>query len=379
LKLLSTKDEIEKMLEDIQKDKKTNSTKNKYQDMSIDDLLNTISLPSRPDQPDEPEIRAEAEKRRTAESVIENIRKSKERYNIPEPEPELRSESESEEISESEPEEILESELEPEEVPESEYEPEEIPFRKIFDENPENIAAEKKEVPEPDEEYEDNTEVQTEIKVKPLHSVIGIILLIFSLIGIICTVNYSIKYIRSFTKGESRQEEIAGAVYPAVIMDIEAFQNGNELSSQQVITASVWKLIISGEIEKYDRTFDIISVPAVDIEAEAVKLFNTEFPSLEHQTVGSGEMKFYYNQESSTYNIPSRPMLFSYKPKVTALSKDGEIYTAEVEYIQEQPSWMKEKSGDDSEASKTVKFRLKSDGDDYSILSMEIIKLNQAD
>ncbi len=360
------------MLEDIQKKKKTDitETKNKYQDMSIDDLLNTISSPSRPDQPDEPEIRAEAEKRRTAESVIENIRKSTERYNIP-------PESESEENSESESEEILEPESEQES--ESEYEPEEIPFRKIFDENPENIAEEKKEVPEPDEEYEDNTEVQTESKGKPLNSIIGIILLIFSLIGIICTVNYSIKYIRSFTKGESRQEEIAGAVYPAVIMDIEAFQNGNELSSQQIITASVWKLIISGEIEKYDRTFDIISVPAVDIEAEAVKLFDTEFSSLEHQTVGSGEMKFYYNQESGTYNIPSRPMLFSYKPKVTALSKDGEIYTAEVEYIQEQPSWMKKKSGDDSEVSKTVKFRLKSDGDDYSILSMEIIKLNQAD
>ena len=183
----------------------------------------------------------------------------------------------------------------------------------------------------------------------------------------------------SFTRVESRQSEFATAVYPAVIMDIEAFQNGNELSSKQIITASVWKLIMSGEIDKYEKTFDIISVPAVDIEAEAVKLFDTEFASLEHQTVGSGELKFYYNEETKVYNIPSEPLLFSYKPNVTALSKDGDIYTAEVEYIREKPSWMQNDSRYDTEASKVVKFRLKSDGDDYSILSMEIIKLNQTD
>lgn len=347
--MLSTKDEIKKMLDDIQEKGKSEEVKKiQYKDMSLDDLLDTIPPESTKAPEKIPDPPAEAEEIHTS-SVIEHIRESSERYKS--------------EVSEE---------------PRISYEPEEIPFRNIFDEKPENISEEKKEAPEPDEAgFEDDT-AKTESR-KPVHAVTGVILLIFSLVGIICTFNYLIKYMQSFTRVESRQSEFAAAVYPAVIMDIEAFQNGNELSSKQIITASVWKLIMSGEIDKYEKTFDIISVPAVDIEAEAVKLFDTEFASLEHQTVGSGELKFYYNEETKVYNIPSEPLLFSYKPNVTALSKDGDIYTAEVEYIREKPSWMQNDSRYDTEASKVVKFRLKSDGDDYSILSMEIIKLNQTD
>ena len=387
--MLSTKDEIEKMLDEIQKSKPSSNKEyksgKKYNDMSLDDLLNTISSPK--------------SKKTEVNSVSENIKKEPE--NIPEsvPEPETVSEPDTEEneiVSEPDnekPETVSEpdnenpeivSEPEPETAEEEnepviKYEPEEIPFRRIFDESSDEIADEKKETPEPDEYEDSSEETAPKNPHKTINTVVGAVLLVFAVIGIISVLGYAIKHIRSFTEGESKQSEFADAVYPAVIMDIEAFQNGSELSSQQVITASVWKPIMSGEIDKYEQTFDIISVPAVDIEAEAVKLFDTEFPELEHQTVGSGEIKFYYNEDTQTYNIPSKPLLFSYKPKVTALSRDGDIYTAEVEYIQEKPYFMEENSKYDSEVSKIVKFRLKPTGDDYAILSMEIVKLNQTD
>lgn len=398
--MLSTKDEIEKMLDEIQKSKPSSNKEyksgKKYNDMSLDDLLNTISSPK--------------SKKTEVNSVSENIKKEPE--NIPEsvPEPETVFEPDTEEneivsepdnekpetVSEpdnEEPETVSEPDTEEPEIvsePEPEtaeeenepvikYEPEEIPFRRIFDESSDEIADEKKETPEPDEYEDSSEETAPKNPHKTINTVVGAVLLVFAVIGIISVLGYAIKHIRSFTEGESKQSEFADAVYPAVIMDIEAFQNGSELSSQQVITASVWKLIMSGEIDKYEQTFDIISVPAVDIEAEAVKLFDTEFSELEHQTVGSGEIKFYYNEDTQTYNIPSKPLLFSYKPKVTALSRDGDIYTVEVEYIQEKPYFMEENSKYDSEVSKIVKFRLKPTGDDYAILSMEIVKLNQTD
>lgn len=376
--MLSTKDEIEKMLDEIQKSKPSSNKEyksgKKYNDMSLDDLLNTISSPK--------------SKKTEVNSVSENIKKEPE--NIPEsvPEPETVFEPDTEEneiVSEPDnekPEIVSESEpetAEEENEPVIKYEPEEIPFRRIFDESSDEIADEKKETPEPDEYEDSSEETAPKNPHKTINTVVGAVLLVFAVIGIISVLGYAIKHIRSFTEGESKQSEFADAVYPAVIMDIEAFQNGSELSSQQVITASVWKLIMSGEIDKYEQTFDIISVPAVDIEAEAVKLFDTEFSELEHQTVGSGEIKFYYNEDTQTYNIPSKPLLFSYKPKVTALSRDGDIYTVEVEYIQEKPYFMEENSKYDSEASKIVKFRLKPTGDDYAILSMEIVKLNQTD
>ncbi|MDE5946794.1 MAG: hypothetical protein K2G63_05795 [Oscillospiraceae bacterium] len=406
---MNTKDEIEKMLDDI---KSSNTVKkNKYNDMSVDDLLNTISSSKKAETKSDSDI---SEKVLTADSILDQIKKSSEQYKSEISEisetSEIKSDvvenisgiSDNQEVSDEleEPEiseipvDIEKTQLESEpndiiqDINNQDYsEAEEKTFRTIFNnilnESSEEIAKEKAEEPEPDEDYiredDDSEDYESRPKgaKKTFSAVFGVIVFVFAVIGVISVVGFGIKYVRSFTDGENRQSEFIDAVYPAVIMDIEAFQNGSDLPSGQVITASVWKLIMSGDIERYDRTFDIISVPAVDIEAVATKLFDTEFYSLEHQTVGSGDLKFYYNEESKTYNIPAKPMLFSYKPSISALSKDGDIYTVEVDYIQEQPSFMKEHSKFDADVSKTVKFRLKLQDNDYSILSMQIINVNQ--
>lgn len=350
----STKEEIEKMLDDIQKGKPSESSKkNKYKDMSLDDLLNEIS----------------SSKKYKSESAENNRAENSEEINFEKPAPE--------------PEPEPEPEPQPEPEPEfTKYEPEEMPFRKIFDESSKVFTEEKQEEIISDDN-DDNfvSEEESEVKntKKASNKIIMTIMIIFSVIGIISTVNYGIRYAQNFREKEINRSDFEEAVYPAVIMDIEAFQNGNELSSQQIIGTAIWKLIISGDIDKYNRTFDIISVPASDIESEAARLFNTEFSSLQHQTVGTGEMKFYYNEETGIYNIPSKPLFFSYKPHISAFSKNGDVYTVEVEYFQEQPSWMEGNPNFYSGVSKTVKFRLQSNGNDYSILSMEIVKVNQLD
>lgn len=372
--MISTKDEIEKMLDDIQNNVKSEkvSSKNKYSEMSLDELLDTIS-PKKESKSEETDSDEETEQDKEKD-LVDNLQK----YN----------EEISEEISEI-PEILKTPEIaedikpeprpQPQPQPEQEYEPEEIPFRKIFDESAESIAQEKKESTEIYSDEDEEDVIEKSGGKKAAYSVIGAIMLIFAVIGIISTARYIIGRTRSFTVTESSEAEFAKAVYPAVIMDIEAFQSGSELSPQQVITAAVWKMIMSGDIDKYDKTFDIISVPAVDIESAAAKLFNAEFPNLEHQTVGSGELKFYYNEESKTYNVPSKPLLFSYKPEVKAVSKDGEVYSVEVDYLQEQPSWMEGNSKFDFGVSKTVKFRIQLIDGEYSILSMEILSVNQVD
>lgn len=402
---MHTKDEIEKMLDDIKSNNPVK--KSKYNDMSVDDLLDTISSNKKTETESDLDI---SKKVFTADNILENIKNSSEQYKseiseIPETS-EIKSDfveniSDNQEFTEesdnpenpetsevpvdiqktefkSEPEDIIQD-IDNQDYSEAEEKTFRTIFNNILNESSEEIAREKAEEPEPDEEDDDSEvyESRPEGTKKAFSAVFGVIVFVFAVIGIISVVGFGIKYIRSFTDGGNKQAEFIEAVYPAVIMDIEAFQNGNDLPSSQVITASVWKLIMSGDIERYDRTFDIISVPAVDIEAVATKLFDTEFYSIEHQTVGSGDLKFYYNEESKTYNIPAKPMLFSYKPSISALSKDGDIYTVEVNYIQEQPSFMEENSRFDSDISKTVKFRLKLQDNDYSILSMQIINVNQ--
>ena len=195
-------------------------------------------------------------------------------------------------------------------------------------------------------------------------------------VGFTFSVGEGIKFARRFTSGEDKKSEYINTIYPAVIMDIEAFNSPSELSSDQIITASTWAFIMSGDIEKYEHTLDMVSVPAVDIEKYATELFGTNLPSIEHHTVGSGDVKFYYNADSKSYNIPVNPVMFSYKPDISAISKNGDIHTVEVKYIQETPSWMSNTTKYSKVYAKIVKFKLRKTETNYTINSMEVISVN---
>lgn len=250
-------------------------------------------------------------------------------------------------------------------------------LEKILDENPDTISGERREKTE-----EDEIDVSLEKKnsgrfKRGIYALAGVIFTILAVVGLVTVINSGIRQFRSFTAGETKTDNFTRVIYPAVIMDIESFAAPVELSSEQVISAALWSLVMSEEdMAKYEETFDIISVPAVDVEAYAARLFGSTLPELTHSTVGSGELKFYYNEETKSYNVPVNPITFTYEPEITSVSKNGSEYTVTVDYYKELPSWMKESDNFTKEVSKTVKFCLIENGDSYIISSMTVINVN---
>lgn len=250
-------------------------------------------------------------------------------------------------------------------------------LERILDENPAEISSERSEKTEPDD-----IDVSLEKKgsgnfKKHLYAVFGVIFTVLAVVGLITVVKGSILYIRSFTAGESKMDSFSEVIYPAVIMDIDSFESPSELSSEQIISAALWSLVMSeDEMTKYEETFDVISVPAVDVEAYAAKLFGSSVPGLTHATVGSGELKFYYNEESKAYNVPVKPITFTYEPSIKSVAKSGNNYTVEVDYINELPSWMEEIESEADLIAKTVEFRLTETNGQYHIVGMKVISVN---
>ncbi len=244
----------------------------------------------------------------------------------------------------------------------------------VLNENPEEISDIKKSKSEADD-IDISVSGKSKFK-KHFYSVIGVLLFVFAVIGFTFSVGEGIKFAQKFTSGEDKKSEYINTVYPAVIMDIDAFSSPSELSSEQIINASVWSFVISDDIEKYEHTLDMVSVPAVDIEKYATDLFGSDIPQIEHKTVGSGDVKFYYNADSKSYNIPVNPVIFSYKPYISAISKNGDIHTVEVKYIQETPSWMSEKTKYTEVYAKVTKFKLRKTENGYNINSVEVISIN---
>lgn len=238
----------------------------------------------------------------------------------------------------------------------------------ILDEDPEVLLDVKS---EKTEESEENPPKKKKLK-RRFYAILGVIFTVFAVIGIVVTAGRGIKMLKSFTSGETKKDGFTELVYPMVIMDIESFDKPSDLTSEQIITASIWSIIMNDEkLEKYPVNAaggDVISISAYDVEAEAVALFGQEHTAFEHTTVGPVTSRFYYDPEKGVYNVPVHPIVFTYEPEVKSIVKSGSEYTITVDYIDEKPAWM-EKS-----VSKSVEFHVteKNDGT-YQFDAMKIL------
>ena len=269
--------------------------------------------------------------------------------------------------------------VEKEETPETPAEVPEEPAKKrknrvtsalegILDENPDEIISERSEKTEDDVK----TPKKRHFK-KKVYTVLGVVFSIFAVIGIVATVTKCAGLLKSFTSGEVKKDSFTQMIYPAVIMDIESFNSPEELTSEQVITATLWSIIMDdSKSSKYESSLgDTVSIPDVDVEKYAVELFGEDLPTFEHCTVGPVESRFYYSD--GAYNVRLRPIIFTYSPEIKSIVKSGSNYTLTVDYIDELPSWM-EKS-----VAKTVEFGLtQNDDGTFCIKSMKILSVKSS-
>lgn len=240
----------------------------------------------------------------------------------------------------------------------------------ILDEDPDDIINERSEKNEPDKKP---AKKKRKLK-KGVYSFCGIVFAILACFGLVTVIVKGITMLGAYTSGDGKKEQLREFLYPAVIMDIESFDSPSELSSDQIITASIWSMIMSDTaVSGYEITFDVVNIPAADVEVYAVKLFGENLPALTHTTVGPVEARFYYNEETQSYNVPIAPVTYTYSPEIKAAKKTDGIYTVIVDYINELPEWLPETS------SKTVEFKLTETSDGYTINSMKILsKSNSA-
>nr|MDE6784732.1 hypothetical protein [Ruminococcus sp.] len=235
-------------------------------------------------------------------------------------------------------------------------------FKHILNEDPDEIINQQNDSTEQDEKRRKKKLKRT------AYSVFGVIFAVFACIGLIAVVAKGIDMIGTFKSRDPNRENFEKFLYPAVIMDIESFETPAELTSEQILTAAIWSMIMTdGITEQYELTFDVVMIPAADVEAYAVKLFGNELPELVHTTVGPAESRFYYNEETQLYNVPVAPVTHTYSPEVRGATKSGDDYILVVDYIDELPAWLPRTS------SKSVEFVITSTDNGYHLKSMKIL------
>ena len=175
--------------------------------------------------------------------------------------------------------------------------------------------------------------------------------------------------IRSCVSGKtSSDDKYRKAIYPAVITDINSFENPSELPVSQILSTAVWSVIIDNEkLSAYpQRVDDMAIIPAEDIEKYATEIFGEDIPELTHSTILTSDSKFYYNEEANSYTVEVSPHNVAYTPEVTSVSKKSGKYIVEVNYIDQHPEWIEDT------VSKTAEYVLSKNGDGYMIESMHV-------
>ena len=172
-----------------------------------------------------------------------------------------------------------------------------------------------------------------------LYFVIGIAVSFMSLIGFIFSVYFCAGIVKDFAENTTQKEEFARFIYPIVIVDPSAYKSTDQLSSDAVISAAIWDIILYGDTSKYTTEYGNMTVPQLDVENHATSLFGSGL-TFDHKTLGDTMLTFYYNAETKSYTIPVSPKYFPYSPSVESIKRDGDIYTLKVGYISPSPAWL---------------------------------------
>lgn len=205
---------------------------------------------------------------------------------------------------------------------------------------------------------------------KRLYFCMGVLFFVAAIWGLFSLGSLAVGKMRSFASNESQTEALEEYLAPLVLMDITPFSSVDALDDEQIITAAIWDFIMYGDFAKYEQTLGVVTVPAVDVDVFAAKLFGSGL-TINHQTVGAGDLRFYYSEDIKSYNIPTAPAFYSYMPRIERLEKDGATYTLDVAYALETPQWQQAAGGLESE--KTARYVVEETEDGYCVRAVERI------
>lgn len=170
------------------------------------------------------------------------------------------------------------------------------------------------------------------MKKKKTFFVVGLIVIFLTAVGLVNTVKFSVSTVKDIINQTSLKNEFAQFLYPVVIVDSPAFDTAENAPSSVVINAAIWRIIMNGNLDRYENDGGYATVSEIDVESSAVALFGYGV-TIEHQTVGNGGNVFEYNASNKSYTVPLETERITYWPQIESISNVGELFTLTVEYM----------------------------------------------
>lgn len=205
----------------------------------------------------------------------------------------------------------------------------------------------------------------------------GIIVSILAICGIIFLILFMVRRFIGTSSEDSLKEDIKTAVYPAVVVDIDAFDNPENISDTQKIGSGIINIIMNSDTSEYKITAGRMNIPSEDVEKSVQQLYGSSAKIDKHQNFSINNIVFSYNSDSKSYSVPTKPLIYTANPIVNKVKTEGEIYDAEILYTVDYPDFIENRKKNKSKITfyKSCIYDLKKDqSGNYYISSMRVEK-----
>ncbi len=205
---------------------------------------------------------------------------------------------------------------------------------------------------------------------------LGLVVLIFAVLGIVLSVVFAVNYIGETTDTGSEYANYNVFLEPVAAVDPDPFDDISSANTEQLINTALWNILSKDTTpDTYSYSNGFMLIPAADVKAAYSAIFGTQpANSLKHQTVQGYNTVFEYDATAAVYKIPVTTISPIYTPQVISVEKSGTSLEVTVEYLSSE-SWLKDDEGNmlPPEPDKTVKITMREENGSYFINAVQTI------
>lgn len=161
----------------------------------------------------------------------------------------------------------------------------------------------------------------------------AVFVIIMAVIGCVSTVRFAANATSQLFDNSSLKNEFAQFIFPVVVNDIGPFENTSEIPNSTKITCAIWNILINKDTAQYQNANTMgLSIPEYDVSAACKEIFGGTV-TVEHQSVGTGEVRFTYDAENHVYAAQKNIRYLTYSPYIVEMSESNGIYRLIVGYL----------------------------------------------
>lgn len=157
-------------------------------------------------------------------------------------------------------------------------------------------------------------------KRKRFFFVFAVFVIVMAIVGCISTVRTVVQITERLVDNTALKQELAQFIFPVVVNDIAPFESASDIPNSSKVTCAVWNILINKDTTNYEASTGGLTIPEYDVMASCKEIFGTS-AMLEHQTVGTAEVRFTYDEENHVYSANKNIRYLTYAPYIVSMEE----------------------------------------------------------